>query len=186
MMSKVFSALATSVDGYITGRDPRRGHGLGDGGILFDWYADPGNATEYQALVEQVGAVVTGRTTYDDCEEFAGGGPHPTAPMVVVSHRPVPTEHAGSERQFFAVSIETAVELAQELAGDKDVAIQGGVTLTAAIAAGLVDEFVVHQVPVLLGGGRRLFNELPGQVRLVLIDAVPKAGVTHLRYRIEK
>lgn len=185
-MSKVFSALATSVDGYITGRDPRPGHGLGEGGILFDWYADPRNATEYRALVERVGAVVTGRTTYDDSEEFGGEGPHPTAPMVVLSHRPVPAEHAGSERQFFASNIETAVERAQELAGDKDVAIQGGVTLTAAIAAGLVDEVVIHQVPVLLGGGRRLFNDLTDQVRLVLIEAAPAAGVTHLHYRIEK
>jgi len=185
-MSKVFSALATSVDGYITGRDPRPGHGLGDAGVLFDWYADPRNATVYEALVERVGAVVTGRTTYDNSEEFGGGGPHPTAPMVVVSHRPAPTEHADSERQLFATSIQAAVELAKELAGDKDVAIQGGVTLTAAIAAGLVDEVVIHQVPVLLGGGRRLFNDLPDQVRLDLIEAAPAAGVTHVHYRIEK
>jgi dihydrofolate reductase len=106
--------------------------------------------------------------------------------MVVVSHRPAPTEHADSERQLFAGTIEAAVELAKELAGDKDVAIQGGVTLTAAIAAGLVDEIVIHQVPVLLGGGRRLFNDLPDQVRLVLVDAAQAAGVTHLHYRIEK
>ena len=185
-MSKIFSALATSVDGYITGRGPRPGHGLGDGGVLFDWYADPRNASVYEALVERVGAVVTGRTTYDDSEQFGGGGPHPSAPMVVVSHRPAPTAHADSHRQLFAASIGAAVELAKKLAGDKDVAIQGGVTLTAAIAAGLVDEVVIHQVPVLLGGGRRLFNDLPDHVRLTLVETAPAAGVIHLRYRIEK
>jgi dihydrofolate reductase len=185
-MSKVFSALATSVDGYITGRGPRPGHGLGDGGVLFDWYGDPRNAVVYDALVERVGAVVTGRTTYEDSEMFGGEGPHPTAPMVVASHRPAPTEYADSERQFFADTIEAAIELAKELAGDKDVAIQGGITLTTAITAGLVDEVVIHQVPVLLGGGRRLFNDLPEQVRLVLVEASPAAGVIHLHYRIEK
>ena len=185
-MSKVFSALATSADGYITGRDPRPGHGLGDGGILFDWYGDPRNSSYYQALSDRVGAVVTGRTTYDDSEAFDGGSPHPTAPMVVVSHRPQPDEHAASDRQSFADSMETAVERARELAGEKDVAIQGGITLTAAIAAGLVDEVIIHQVPVLLGGGRPLFHDLPAHIRLSLVEAVPAAHVTHLHYRIEK
>ena len=185
-MSTVFSALATSVDGYITGRDPRPGHGLGDGEILFDWFGDSRNASDYEALVERVGAAVTGRSTYDDSEQFGGESPHPTAPMVVVTHRPAPTEHADSDRQFFAATIEAAVELAKELAGEKDVAIQGGVTLTAAIAVGLVDEIMIHQIPILLGGGRRLFNDLPDHVQLVLVDAGQGAGVTHLHYRIEK
>lgn len=185
-MSKVFTALAVSVDGYITGSNPRPGHGLGDGGTLFDWYGDPRNAAVYEQLIGRVGAVVTGRTTYDDSEGFGGGGPHPTAPMVVVSHRPRPAEHAGSPRQLFTGSIESAITKAQGLADGKDVAIQGGVTVTAAIEAGLADEVILHQVPVLLGAGRPFFGRLPGHVRLSLIDAVPGAGVTHLRYRILK
>ncbi|MBV9946609.1 MAG: dihydrofolate reductase family protein [Myxococcales bacterium] len=185
-MSNVFSALAVSVDGFITGRDPGPGHGLGNGGMLFDWYGDPDNAPTYREVIARVGAVVTGRTTYDHSEGFGGGSPHPTAPMVVVSHRPRPAEYAASERQSFAGSIEAAVEHAQALAGDKDVAIQGGVTLSSAIQAGLVDEVILHQVPVLLGAGRRLFGPLTGQVPLTLVDAVTGAGVTHLRYRIDK
>ncbi|MFD2414746.1 dihydrofolate reductase family protein [Amycolatopsis pigmentata] len=185
-MSKVFSALATSADGYITGRGPRPGQGLGTGGVLFDWYGDPRNSSYYQALSDRVGAVVTGRTTYDDSEAFEGGSPHPRAPMVVLSHRAQPEEHAASGRQSFADSIETAVERARKLADGKDVAIQGGVTLTAALTAGLVDEVVIHQVPVLLGGGRPLFHDLPAHVGLSLVEAVPAAGVTHLHYRIEK
>lgn len=186
-MSKVFSALAVSVDGYITGRDPGPGRGLGDGGPLFDWYGDERNAGCYRSLVDRVGAVVTGRTTYDDSESFAGGSPHPTAPMVVVSHRPPPTEYAASDRQTFAGSIEEAVERALALAGgSRDVAIQGGVTLTAALTAGLVDEVILHQVPVLLGTGRPLFRSLPAHIRLELVDALPGAGVVHLHYRVEK
>jgi dihydrofolate reductase len=185
-MSKVFAALAVSVDSYITGGNPRPGHGLGDGGMLFDWYGDARNAAVYKQLIDRVGAVVTGRTTYDDSESFGGGSPHPTAPMVVVSHRPQPAEYAGSQHQLFADSIEGAITQAQALAGDRDVAIQGGVTLTAAIEAGLVDEVILHQVPVLLGAGRPFFGRLPEHVRLALIDAVPGAGVTHLHYRIHK
>ncbi|GAA4602541.1 hypothetical protein GCM10023195_07870 [Actinoallomurus liliacearum] len=62
----------------------------------------------------------------------------------------------------------------------------GGGVITAALAAGLVDEITVHQVPVLLGGGRRLFQELPAHVRLSLVKAVPAPGVTHLHYRLER
>ncbi|MEO7942954.1 MAG: dihydrofolate reductase, partial [Marmoricola sp.] len=91
-MSIVFTGLSVSVDGFITGRDARPGHGLGDGGRLFDWYGDPANADYVSGLVDRVGAIVTGRTTYDDCEGFDGGSPHPSAPMVVVSHRQQPAE----------------------------------------------------------------------------------------------
>jgi dihydrofolate reductase len=185
MMSKVFTALAVSVDGFITGRDPGPGHPLGDGGTLFDWYDDPGNSAYFGALADRVGALVTGRTTYDDCDGFEGGSPHPTAPMVVLSHRPQPPEYADSDRQSFADTIEGAVERARELAGDKDVGLQGGVTLASAIDAGLVDEVILHQVPVLLGAGRPFFAPLAGHVRLTFLDAVQGSGVTHLHYGIE-
>lgn len=62
----------------------------------------------------------------------------------------------------------------------------GGGVLTSALAAGLVDEVVLHQVPVLLGGGRSFFRALPDHVRLRLVEAVPAPGVTHLHYEIER
>ncbi|QDP97785.1 dihydrofolate reductase [Microlunatus elymi] len=182
----IFAALAVSVDGFITGRDPGPGRGLGDGGTLFDWYSDPHNSAYFTALADRVGAVVTGRTTYDDCEGFGGGSPHPTAPMVVVSHRPQPAEYVDSDRQSFAGNVESALERARELAGGKDVGIQGGVTLASAIDAGLVDEVILHQVPVLLGSGRPFFAPLTQHVKLSPLEVVPGAGVTHLRYAIKK
>lgn len=185
-MTKVLAALAVSTDGYITGSNPRPGHGLGDDGVLFDWYGDTGNSAVYQQLVDRVGAVVTGRTTYDDSEGFHGGSPHPTAPMVVVSHRKQPAAYVDSPRQVFAGSIEEAIARGKELANGKDVGIQGGVTVTAAITAGLVDELILHQVPVLLGGGRPFFGPLSEQVPLTLIDTVPGVGVTHLHYRVDQ
>lgn len=93
-----------SVDGYVTGRDPGAGRGLGDAEMLFDWYSD-GNtpsrvfdgfrlnepsARVFDAVAGRVGASVAGRNTYDDFGWSNGGTPHPTAPLVVLSHRPAP------------------------------------------------------------------------------------------------
>ncbi|MGV9865408.1 dihydrofolate reductase family protein [Rhodococcus koreensis] len=60
----------------------------------------------------------------------------------------------------------------------------GGGVLAAALKAGLVDEVVLHQVPVLLGAGRRFFQELPDHVQLRLLEVVPAPGVTHLHYAV--
>lgn len=197
-MSKVFSALAVSVDGYITGRDPGPGRGLGDGATLFDWYADGDvpskvfdgfklsepSARVFDALARRVGAVVAGRSTYEDSDRFGGAGPHPVAPLFVLSHRPAPemTDH----QTLVTTGIEDAVAAAREAAGDMDVALQGGRVVTEALKAGLVDELVLHQVPVLLGAGRPYFRELPKHIRLRLVEAVPAPGVTHLHYEVER
>lgn len=197
-MSKVFSALSVSVDGYITGRDPRPGHGLGDGGMLFDWYFDGDTASQvmdgfklsepsarlFDTLAARVGASLAGRNTYDDSENFGGGSPHPTAPLVVVTHRPAP--EASDRQTIVTTGIEDAVAAAKKVAGDKDVALMGGGVVTSALQAGLVDELVLHQVPILLGGGRPYFQDLPDHIRLRLIDAVPAPGVTHLHYEVQR
>ncbi|MGH3376060.1 MAG: dihydrofolate reductase family protein [Actinoallomurus sp.] len=196
-MSKVFSAHAVSVDGYITGRDPGAGHGLGDGTMLFDWYFDGDTPSQvfdgfrlsepsapvFDALAGRVGAVVAGRGTYEDSEHFGGGGPHPTARLFVLSHRPAPEM---TERQTLVSGIEEAIAAAREAAGDGDVGLMGGGVVTEALKAGLVDEVILHQVPVLLGGGRPFFQTLPEHVRLRLVEAVPAPGVTHLHYEVER
>jgi dihydrofolate reductase len=199
-MSKVISALAVSVDGYITGRDPGPGRGLGDGGTLFDWYGDgdvPSRVFDgfsmsepsvrvFDALAGRVGATIAGRKTYDDSDGFGGGAPHPTAPLFILSHRPAPMAETSERQTLITTGIEDAVAAAREAAGDKDVGLQGGGTVTAALEAGLVDELVLHQVPVLLGAGRPYFQELPEHIRLHLIDVVPAPGVTHLHYAVER
>ncbi|MFC9360099.1 dihydrofolate reductase family protein [Rhodococcus sp. NPDC057014] len=195
-MSKVFSAHAVSVDGYITGRNPGPGRGIGDGTSLFDWYGDGDTASRlfdgfrlsepsariFDTLAGRVGAVVAGRNTYEDSGRFGGGSPHPTARVFVLSHRPAPEM---SEQQTLVTGgIEDAVAAARETAGDKDVSLMGGGVLAAALKAGLVDEVVLHQVPVLLGAGRRFFQELPDHVQLRLLEVVPAPGVTHLHYAV--
>ena len=145
-MSKVISAHAVSVNGYISGRTPdgaeEFGRGLGDAPMLFDWYFDG-----------------------DTPSQVFGDGFKLSEPSA----------------RFF-----DAIAAARAAAGDKDVALMGGGVTTAALAAGLVDEVVLHQVPVLLGGGRPFFQELPSHVRLNLVDVVAAPGVTHLRYEVQR
>jgi dihydrofolate reductase len=197
-MNKVITALSVSVDGYITGRDPGTGRGLGDGGVLFDWYftgdtpsqlfdgfrLSAPSARVFDEVAGRVGASLAGRNTYDDSGWAAGGTPHPHAPLVVLSHRPLPAEH---ERQTLVTSgIEEAVATARDLAGDKDVALMGGGVTAAALAADLLDEVILHQVPVLLGAGRPFFPPLPKHVSLRLVEAIPAPGVTHLHYEVAR
>lgn len=197
-MSKVFSAHAVSVDGYITGRRPGAGRGLGDATMLFDWYFDGDTSSRvfggfklsgpsarvFDDLAGRVGAVVAGRNTYEDSDRFGGGSPHPAARLFVLSHRPAPEI---TERQTLVTTgIHDAIAAAREAAGGRDVGLMGGGVVTEALKAGLVDEVILHQVPVLLGGGRPFFRTLPEHVRLRLVAAVPAPGVTHLHYEVER
>ncbi|QRP43779.1 dihydrofolate reductase family protein [Amycolatopsis sp. FDAARGOS 1241] len=199
-MSKVICAHAVSVDGFISGRTPDSqeefGRGLGDAPMLFDWYfsgdtpsrvfdgfklSEP-SARLFDDFAARIGAVVAGRATYEHSSGFGSGSPHPTAPLFVVSHRPV-TDLAGPQTHV-TTGVADAVAAARAVAGGKDVGVMGGALATEALKEGLVDELVLHQVPVLLGGGRRFFHELPDHVRLRLRQAVAAPGVTHLHYEV--
>jgi dihydrofolate reductase len=197
-MSKVCTAHAVSADGYITGRNPGAGRGLGDGGMLFDWYFDGDTPSQvfdgfklsepsarfFDAIAGRVGATVAGRNTYEDSDRFGGNSPHPSARLVVLSHDP---ELAVSERQTLVTTgIQDAIAAAREAAGGKDVGLMGGGVVTEALRAGLVDEVILHQVPILLGEGRPFFQALPEHVRLRLVEAVPAPGVTHLHYEVQR
>ena len=197
-MSRVLTALAASVDGYITGPDPSPERALGLGGErLFDWYTSgnvpsqvfasfrlwPESARVFDAAAGRVGAMIAGRTTYEHSDGFSGGSPHPTAPLVVLSHRPAPD---GSHAQNFATSIEEAVAVASRLAGDGDVGLMGGATTAAALQAGLLDEVIVHQVPILLGGGTPLFQQPSAAVGLNRVDVVMAPDVTHLHFEVAR
>jgi dihydrofolate reductase len=133
-MNKVFSARAVSVDGYISGCDPSDGdggfgRGLGDAPMLFDWYfggdtpsqvfggfrlSEP-SARIFDATAARVGAAVVGRATYEHSSRFGGGSPHPTAPLVLLSHRPVP--ELGEQQTFVTSGIENAIGSAREIVG---------------------------------------------------------------------
>jgi hypothetical protein len=103
-MQKVFTAMSVSVDGFITGRGPGPGRGLGDAPRLFDWFfagdvpsgvfdgfhLSRQSAQLFDADAERVGVSVVGRNTYDDSGWIGGGTPHPHAPLVLVTHRETP------------------------------------------------------------------------------------------------
>ena len=197
-MSKVICGLAVSVDGYITGREPGPGRGLGDGGVLFDWYGSGGvpsqvfdgfrltepSARVFDELASRVGATLAGHTTYTDSNRFAEGAPHPTAPLVVLSHSDFPP--ANPRQTIVSTGIHDAVDVAKRAAAGKDVGLMGGVLVTEALAAGLVDELILHQVPILLGAGRRFFHELPQHIRLGILEVVAAPDVTHLHYEVKR
>ncbi|MBF6171564.1 dihydrofolate reductase family protein [Nocardia blacklockiae] len=191
-------AHAVSVDGYITGRDPGPGEGLGDGKMLFDWYFDgdtpsrvfdgftlsAASAEVFDGLAGSLGAVVAGHTTYLDSDRFHGFSPHPKAPLFVLAHQRDP--EATTRQTFVTTGIEDAIAAARETAGADNVGLMGGIAVTEGLRAGLVDEIVLHQVPILLGGGRPFFHSLPSHIHLRLVEAVAAPGVTHLRYEVQR
>ncbi|WP_344309409.1 dihydrofolate reductase family protein [Fodinicola feengrottensis] len=199
-MSKVFSSHAVSVDGYISGRKPDGEHtfgrGLGEASMLFNWYNDGDTPSKvfdgfrlsapsaqfFDLIADRVGAAVAGRTTYEHSGHWGGDSPHPTAPLILVSHRSAPK--LSSKQTLITTGIEDAIAAAKKVAGDKDVALMGGGLLTSALEADLVDEVILHQVPILLGGGHSFFQELPKHVRLRLLEVIAAPGVTHLHYEV--
>jgi dihydrofolate reductase len=185
-MGTVVIDMSMSVDGYIAAPNDNPEQGLGEDGMrLHDWAFDDPSVFEqvYGNLVEETGAVIMGRRTYDNSIEAWGGkGPLGEVPCFVVTHRPL----EGADPLFTAVSdgIESALAQARNAAGDKRIGLMGADVDQQFLAAGLVDEVRIHLVDVLLGGGRRLFDVLPGRVELERTGLGDTAGVTHLEYRV--
>lgn len=188
-MGKVAIDISMSLDGYVSGPNDRPDEGLGDkGDLLHDWYLD--RTDDDSALIENeentLAVLVCGRRTYDNSLKYWGGkGPHGDMPTFVVSHG-VHEEGLAEGKPFtFVNSIESAHDQAKKVAGDQDVRVMGGADVPQQfLKAGLVDELTIHLVPVLLGGGQRLLDNLGPDVELQLIEVIESPKVTHLRYRV--
>jgi len=200
-MTQIFTALSASLDGFIAGPDDGPDRPLGRGGMrLFDWYSDgdtpsrfyeafklsAASAEVFDAVAGRVGAVISGRQTYDITNGWGGDGPLPGAPLFVLTHQVPDQVPQGSSRYTFVTDgIESAVRQASEAAGGKDVSVMGAAPVQQALRAGLLDEVEIHLVPVLLGGGVRLLDHLgDNPVDLEVLQVVDAPGVTHLRYRV--
>jgi dihydrofolate reductase len=127
--------------------------------------------------------VIGGRGTYDAAEAWGGRNPW-GLPFFIVTHRPqdAPPPDAGFT---FVDGFESALAQARQAAGEKDVSVMGGADLIRqALDAGVVDELTVSIAPVILGGGKRLFEGFARTVVLEQVDAVQSPWVTHLSYRV--
>lgn len=142
------------------------------------------SAKFFDESVGRSGAVIAGRRTHDVSGAWGGRGPMPGLPLFVLTHRaPEPPPPAQPPYTYVADGIERAVEQAQAAAGGKDVVLMGATVVQQCLRAGLLDELIINLVPVVLGRGVRLLDELePADLDLTRVIEAP--GVTHLTYRV--
>ena len=200
-MNETTCHMSISLDGFVAGSDQSLEQPLGHRGIeLHHWHLDEplhdADARARDLLLRPRGAYVMGRNMF-------GGGPGPWAdepwngwwgenppfhlPVFVVTHhaRPPLVCDGGTTFTFVTDGVGAAMEQAREAAECRDVTIAGGSTVARqCLAAGLVDELRLDLVPVLLGGGVRLFDEGDTSVDLEQLSVVEGRGVTHLAYRV--
>jgi dihydrofolate reductase len=189
-MTKVAFNISMSLDGFITAGNQTRDQPLGENGeFLHQWFFNSGAEGEayVRRLSSGVGAVICGRKCYDDSAPYWDeGGPTGTLklPLFVVTHRPLLATHS-TGIYHAASSVRDAVSQAQKAADGKDVSLMGGADVfRQALANGLIDEIELHIVPVLFGAGTRLFETLPGQIRLEPTTTLDTPLARHIAYRV--
>jgi dihydrofolate reductase len=208
--------ISVSLDGFVAGPNPGLEHPLGEGGEqLHEWAfvtkafreahgREGGEANRDSEIMEETirstGATLMGRKMFsggegpweDDpkADGWWGDDPPFHHPVFVLTHhaRKTLTKQGGTTFAFVTDGIESALEQARAAAGGKDVQIGGGAAVAQQyLRAGLLDELQIHLVPVLLGGGVRLFGDLgPEPPRLECTRVIESPRVTHLGYRVVK
>ena len=213
-MSKLRFTITMSLDGYVAGPNQSLENPLGEGGEeLHEWviplkffremHGDEGGETGTNNDVlresfENLGAFIMGRNMFgggpgpwrDDWKGWWGDDPPYHAPTFVLTHHPREplVMEGGTTFHFVTDGIVSALGQARQAAGDKDVLLMGGADAAQQyLRAGLVNEMELHVVPVLLGGGERLLDNLDGaDIRLEQTRALHGPGVTHVTYRVVK
>jgi len=208
-MSSLRAHITVSADGYVAGPNQSLENPLGEGGeALHEWAValrawrqahglEGGEVNASTAVMDEsltaFGAEIMGRGKF-------GGGPGPwdeawrgwwgdeppfRMPVFVLTHHArEPLTLSDTTFTFVTDGIESALDQARTAAAGKDVLIGGGAdTINQYLAAGLVDELELHVVPLVLGGGARLFEGVGPELRLEQVRAVEAPGVTHLKYR---
>jgi dihydrofolate reductase len=191
-MGTVIFDISMSLDGYITAADRTPEEPMGRDGLrLVDWAIgdDERGRKLLDDAVGQLGATIAGRTTYDTSLPWWGAdGPSGSArrPVFVVTHQPPDESPADGVYEFVTDGIEAALEQAQAAAGEGAVVVMGGADLGRQyIAAGLVDEIQIHLVPVLFGGGTRMFDDsLDDHIDLEPVEVIETPVAIHQRFRV--
>jgi dihydrofolate reductase len=205
-----------SLDGYVAGPNQSTAHPLGEGAEhLHDWlfklktfraiHGDTNggetgtNDDVLREAFENIGATIMGRNMFggghgswgkDPWKGWWGNNPPYHHPVFVLTHfarEPLPMQ-GGTTFFFVTDGIKSALKQARHAADGKDVALGGGANVAQQyLAAGLIDELEIHVVPLFLGSGARLFNNVDcRKVKLEPIRTVAGAGVTHLKYCVLK
>jgi dihydrofolate reductase len=198
-VAKVQAGITISVDGYVAGPDDGPGKGLGEGGERLHWWVFGGpwtygehgrgqmtadDAAWFGEAMSTVGAVVGGRWTYEAAEHWGDGNPF-GMPFFILTHRPE-EEPAGGQFRFVS-GLTEAVERALDAAGGKAVQVMGGAdVIRQALEADLLDELMIIVAPVLLGGGKRLFDGFTKSIELEQAGMRQSAWATFLGYRVKR
>jgi dihydrofolate reductase len=193
--------MSMSLDGFVAGPNERPDNPLGDGGHrLHEWFMTDADADHKGVagrlagingkIVDEVmatGAVVCGRGTFEPAGGW-GGDHHDGVPIFVLSRQQPGIDIGQWPLVTYLPDVTTAMTQAKQAAGDKNVLVHGVGTTQLALAAGVLDELELHLVPVLLGQGRRLFDNLAAEhielERTRILEG--EAGVTHLHYRVQR
>jgi len=211
-MSKVRVHISISLDGYVAGPNQTLEEPLGEGGErLHDWAVelkvwrelagmDGGVENASSAVMAEVhanvGSEIMGRGKFgpprrgpwgdDPWKGWWGDDPPFHSPVFVLTHHErAPLTLSDTTFIFVTDGIHAALERARKAAGTKDILLGGGAaSINQYLAAGLVDELELHLVPILLGGGERLFEGVGPDLNLELLRVVEGPGVTHLKYRV--
>ena len=192
-MSASVLYMAMSLDGYIAGPNDSPDNPGGDGFMrLHQWFVTSdgaffrpsGAAGElYDEISEGYGAVLAGRRTVEQVDHW--GGSHQGRPIFVPSHRtPGPSVANYPLVTYVLDGIESAMAQAKVAATDRTVLVHGAYTAQRALEAGVLDELQISQIPVLFGGGRRLFDVLSSRVELEVLRVIDTPEATHIRYRV--
>ncbi len=192
-MSASVLYMSMSLDGYIAGPNDEPGNPGGDGFMrLHEWYfADgesgrpSGPAGEVVDRMNATGTVLVGRRTAEQADHYKGD--HHGVPIFVLSRRPPPPSVANYPLvTYVADGIASAMAQAKAAAGDRNVLVHGANAVQQALEAGVLDEIQIHQIPVLLGAGRRLFDILPSRIELEIVQVIDTPQATHIRYRVRR
>ncbi|MEO8336454.1 MAG: dihydrofolate reductase family protein [bacterium] len=197
-MSKVIAVMSMSLDGFVADAND----GVAE---VFDWYMSSGDvefhtgggepmtfnvsapsAVHLRGLWAELGAVLTGRRTFEKAEGW--GGNHAWGPAFVLTHNiPAGWPRPNSSVHFVTDGLESAVKRAKAASNGKAVAVHGADTIQQLLNAGLLDEIHVDVAAVLLGSGVRFFDHLAGTPSVLGNPTViAGVGVTHMRYPVRK
>lgn len=192
-MGKVILQMSMSLDGFITGPNDNVDNSMGEGGErLHDWMFDKSTSADQKIINEwhkNTGAVIMGRHSFD-----VGVGPWDDNPpfhasVFVLSHNAQEklVKKGGTTCFFVTDGIKSALEKAKKAAGDKQVILHGANIFQQYLSAGLVDELHIHLIPVLLGEGKRLFDQIDRKhIELERLKVIETPEATHLTFRVLK